>query len=103
METNFYLAPKPVATTPALPAEVQPLSDKKVPAVKTIDGGATLPSDKAFMAQIVTARLSGTTFPENPDNIAPSERTLRPYSTPMLPSEKLPQEQDVPETDDQIT
>lgn len=103
METNLYPAFKPVVTTSALLAEVQPPSDKKVPAVKALDGGATLPSDKAFVAQVVTARLSGTAFPENPENIAPPERTLRPYSTPMLPSEKLTPEEDVLEPEEIIT
>ena len=102
METNLYPALKPVVATSALLAEVQPPSDKKVPAVKALGGGATLPSDKAFVAQVVTARLSGTAFPENPDNIAPSERTLRPYGTPMLPSEKLTPEEDVLEPEEII-
>ncbi len=85
MDTSLTLTPKAVAAIPVIP-EAQRPSDTKVPVIKSLDGAATLPSDKAFVAQVVTARLSGTAFPENPAEIAPPDRTLRPYDIPMLPS-----------------
>jgi hypothetical protein len=93
MDTTRALAP--ITAIPALnyaPEQQQP-SDKKVPVVKGVDASATLPAEKPFVAQVVTARLSGTAFPENPGEIAPDERTLRPYNMPMLPGEKDPEEQ----------
>ncbi len=86
MDTSLTLAPKAVAAIPVVP-EAQRPSDKKVPTVNSFDGAAILPSDKAFVAQVVAARLSGTAFPDNPAAIAPPDRTLRPYDIPMLPSE----------------
>lgn len=84
MDTTLAFTPKPVAATPYV-TEREPPRDRKVPVVKDLDGAATLPSAKSFVAQVVNARLSGTEFPESPGKIAPAERTLRPYSTPMLP------------------
>lgn len=95
METQLTFAPKVAAATPPLAPELQPPSDKKVPVVKALDGSTTLPAERPFVAQVVTARLSGTAFPDNPSDIAPPERTLRPYGTPMLPSEKLPEPEEV--------
>jgi hypothetical protein len=84
MDTSLSL-PAPAATltatSPVLPRAVT----TKVQAVETADNSATLPAEKPFVAQIVTARLSGSEFPENPAEIAPPERTLRPYDVPMLP------------------
>ncbi|MEO1641224.1 MAG: hypothetical protein AAFU41_18470 [Pseudomonadota bacterium] len=60
----------------------------KVQAVETSDSASTLPSDKPFVAQVVNARLSGADYPDNPAEIAPPERTLRPYDVPMLPAEQ---------------
>ncbi|MEJ8560000.1 hypothetical protein QTO30_01220 [Yoonia sp. GPGPB17] len=71
------------ATAPVLPRAIT----TKVQAVESADNSATLPADKPFIAQVVTARLSGSEFPENPAEIAPPERTLRPYDVPMLPYE----------------
>ncbi len=93
MDTTLALAPKPAVAAPSYAPEQQPPSDKKVPIVKGLDASATLPAEKPFVAQVVTARLSGTAFPENPGEIVPEERTLRPYDTPMLPSNKDPEEE----------
>jgi len=87
MDTTLTFAPKTVAAIPYV-AEREPPRDTKVPVVKGFDGAATLPANKPFVAQVVNARLSGADFPEQPSEIAPSERTLRPYGTPMLPSEE---------------
>jgi hypothetical protein len=85
MNTTLAFAPRPIAAVPYL-AMREPPTDTKVPVVKVVDEPATLPANKPFVAQVVTARLSGSTFPENPGEIAPPDRTLRPYDTPMLPS-----------------
>ncbi len=76
-------SPAAAATTAAtvLPRAIT----TKVQAVEGGETSATLPSDKPFVAQVVTARLSGTEYPENPTEIAPPDRTLRPYDVPMLP------------------
>ena len=81
----------PTTTLPPptlLPKAEQPPSDQEVPVVKKMDQSATLPPEQPFVAQIVNARLSGEAFPEQPGEIAPPERTLRPYDVPMLPAEK---------------
>lgn len=95
MDTSLSL-PAPAATaqspTPVVPRAIT----TKVQAVESADSSATLPADKPFVAQIVSARLSGAAYPENPAEIAPPERTLRPYDVPMLPYEgdKASQETD---------
>lgn len=84
MDTSLNLpAPAAVAnaTTPSLPRAIT----TKVQAIEVTDNAATLPANKPFVAQVVTARLSGSEFPENPAEIAPADRTLRPYDLPMLP------------------
>ncbi|MEO0929756.1 MAG: hypothetical protein AAFY14_03770 [Pseudomonadota bacterium] len=86
MDTTLTFAPKTVAAIPYV-AEREPPRDNKVPVVKGFEGAATLPANKPFVAQVVSARLSGAEFPAQPGEIAPSDRTLRPYGTPMLPSE----------------
>ncbi len=95
MDTTLTFAPKTVAAIPYM-AEREPPRDNKVPVVKGFEGAATLPANKPFVAQVVTARLSGTEFPENPGEITPSDRTLRPYGTPMLPYENKEQPQTEP-------
>ncbi len=92
MDTTLTLAPKTAIPALSYAPEQRPPSDKKVPVVKGVDASATLPAERPFVAQVVTARLSGTAFPDNPGEIAPDERTLRPYNTPMLPGEKDPEE-----------
>ena len=84
MDTSLSL-PTPVATAVAAGPAVNRAITTKVQAVESSDNSATLPSNKPFVAQVVTARLSGSEFPENPTEIAPPERTLRPYNVPMLP------------------
>lgn len=85
MDTSLTLSASPAITasetTPVLPRAVT----TRVQAVEGAERGATLPDSKPFVAQVVTARLSGSDFPENPAEIAPPERTLRPYDVPMLP------------------
>jgi len=85
MDTSLTFPTTPaVAATGTLP--LLPRADTtKVQAVERSGLGATLPANKPFVAQVVTARLSGSEFPENPAEIAPPERTLRPYDVPMLP------------------
>lgn len=84
MDTSLNLPPPAAVaatTAPALPRAVT----TKVQAVEQADNSATLPANKPFVAQVVTARLSGSAYPQNPSEIAPPERTLRPYDIPMLP------------------
>ncbi|MEJ6402575.1 hypothetical protein [Yoonia sp. 2307UL14-13] len=86
---DTQIAPTNIFPTPTtLSAVRQPPSDTKVPRVQKLGESATLPSEGPFIAQVVNARLSGDDFPESPGEIAPSERTLRPYDVPMLPAEK---------------
>lgn len=87
MDISLAFPTKPVMVV-SRPPDQQPPAETRVVAVKAMSGSTTLPADKAFVAPIVTAKLSGAPFPENPGEIAPSERTLRPYDTPMLPYEK---------------
>lgn len=91
MDTSVTFAPKAIAAAPYMPSR-EAFRETKVPVVQKLDGAATLPADKPFVAQIVSARLSGTEFPENPGEIVPEERTLVPYGTPMLPSEETASE-----------
>ncbi|MFO8127370.1 hypothetical protein [Yoonia sp.] len=84
MDTSLNLLPLvtvAAAAAPALPRAVT----TKVHAVQQAENSATLPANKPFVAQVVTARLSGSAYPENPSEIAPPDRTLRPYDIPMLP------------------
>lgn len=101
METTLTLAPKTVPPVP-VQFEQRAVSDRKVPKVANTEKGSILPADKHFVAQVVNARLSGTSFPENPGEIVPEERTLRPYGTPMLPSDKPDADQDSQETPDEL-
>lgn len=84
MDTSLNLAPNSIAAGPYV-AKDQVVKDTKVPVVQRADGSATLPANKPFVAEIVSARLSGTEFPDQPGEIVPKDRTLRPYDTPMLP------------------
>ncbi len=86
MDTTLNLAPKAVVAVPYT-GEREPPRDTKVQAAKQMDGTATLPADTPFVAQVVNARLSGGDYPETQGEIAPADRTLRPYDTPMLPYE----------------
>ena len=56
--------------------------------VTPIDAGTksmARPAESPFVAPVVTARLSETDFQQSPSEIAPPDRTLRPYGVPMLP------------------
>ena len=77
MDTSLSLPPPAAAAIAAEPAVNRAITTK-VQAVESSDNSATLPSNKPLVAQVVTARLSGAEFPENPTEIAPPERTLRP-------------------------
>lgn len=77
-----------VAAPTSLSAAQQPPPDTKVPVVQRVEGRASLPPEHPFVAQVINARLSGEEFPESPGEIAPPERTLRPYDVPMLPADK---------------
>ena len=85
MDTSLSLStPTAAATANAAPAVPRAITTK-VQAVESGDKSATLPANTPFVAQVVTARLSGTEYPENPTEIVPPDRTLRPYDVPMLP------------------
>ncbi|MEL6684966.1 MAG: hypothetical protein AAFN63_13020 [Pseudomonadota bacterium] len=99
MDTALTLPPPAAAATSAAPAVPRAITTK-VQAVDGADGSATLPANKPFVAQVVTARLSGYEFPNNPGEIAPPERTLRPYDMPMLPSDSSDAEEDAPAAQD---
>ena len=87
MQTTPTLPPKGIMTTPYVAAQMQRI-EKEVPTVSHVETTAILPSDRVLIAQIVNARLSGTQFPENPVEIVPTDRKLKPYDVPMLPYEK---------------
>lgn len=87
MELTMNIAPKGISAIPYVAEQIQRV-DKEVPTVKPVATATTLPPDRIFVAQVVAARLSGTAFPESPGEIAPPERTLKPYDVPMLPYEK---------------
>ncbi|WP_342076162.1 hypothetical protein [Yoonia sp. SS1-5] len=99
MDPTLALPPKAAIAAPLTPAP-QRYVDTTVPAVKALDGAATLPAERPFVAQVVNARLSGGNFPETASEIAPPDRTLRPYNVPMLPFER---EEPVPEASDTET
>lgn len=100
MDTSLTLPPPAAAATNAAPVLPRAVITK-VQAVEGAEDSATLPSNKPFVAQVVTARLSGAEFPENPAEIAPAERTLRPYGVPMLPYDNGEVDADMPITDAQ--
>lgn len=86
MDTSLNpLAPLPIAN--AAPSPLPRAVTTRVQAIETADDAETLPANKPYVAPIISAQLSGTDFPDNPTEIAPSDRTLRPYDMPMLPSE----------------
>jgi len=89
------------AATPAAPI-VERAMTSRVQAITTSDDPATLPADKPFVAQVVAAQLSGTDFPENPSEIAPPERTLRPYDVPMLPADTDDETEATPQVADDL-
>ena len=92
MEINTATIPKFSLPSNAYPIEERPHVDGKVPVIKAMEGTTFHPSGKPFVAQVVTARLSGTAFPSAEAEIAPPERTMPPYGTPMLPPDKDPEQ-----------
>ena len=85
MDTSLTLSAPATAAVAASSPVLERANTTKVNAAERADRGATLPANKPFVAQVVSARLSGDEFPDNPAEIAPKERTLRPYDVPMLP------------------
>ena len=83
MDTSLNI-PAPAAVSQATPALPRAITTK-VQALERANTSATLPSEKPFVAQVVNAQLAGTDVPDTPSDIAPAERTLRPYDVPMLP------------------
>lgn len=87
MDTSLSL-PNVAVASPATAPVLERSITTKVSKIEASDRPATLPSDTPFIAQVVTARLSGSDYPENPKEITPQDRTLRPYDVPMLPYER---------------
>ncbi len=86
MDTALNLpAPATLAASPG-PVLERAITTKVTP-VDASNNSTTRPAEKPFVAQVVSARLSGAEYPENPGEIAPPDRTLRPYDVPMLPYE----------------
>jgi hypothetical protein len=94
MDTALNI-PAPTAMIAASGPVLERSITKKVTPVDVSGTAVTRPAEKPFVAQIVEARLSGTGFPDNPAEIVPKDRTLRPYDVPMLPSTPVTQ----PESD----
>jgi hypothetical protein len=92
MDTSLNLSPTAGVIVQATPVLERSITTK-VQAVEGHEDATTFPAEKPFVAQVVTARLSGAEYPENPAEITPTDRTLRPYDVPMLPyddEESLP-------------
>lgn len=87
METTLNL-PSSTAAVTAMSQVMPRAITTVVLQVEGTDQSATLPSNKPFVAQVVNARLSGAEYPENPAEIVPPDRTLRPYDVPMLPYDR---------------
>ena len=87
MDTALNLQSATPTTIPATPA-VERAVTTKVTRIEKSDEAATLPSDRPFLAQAVAARIEDSDYPDPPAEIAPPERTLRPYDVPMLPFDK---------------
>lgn len=85
MDTSFSFPTAPVISAQSSVPVVPRAQITRVQAIPQSDSGATVPTNKPFIAQVVNARLSGAEFPEIPSEITPPERTLRPYDVPMLP------------------
>jgi hypothetical protein len=84
MDTALNL-PLPAAAVSSDVSPIERAITTKVQALEKTDRPATLPPDRPFVAQAVSARLSVDDIPDDPTEIMPAERTLRPYDVPMLP------------------
>ncbi len=84
MDTSLNIAPPPHMTPQSAPLRERAMTTRVQP-LERADPAATLPDNNPFIARIVTARLSGSDYPDSPAEIAPPDRTLRPYDVPMLP------------------
>ncbi|WP_375255584.1 hypothetical protein [Yoonia sp.] len=92
MDTPLNLTNPTAVTVAPAPVTNQAITRKVTP-VDAHNTQITRPAEKPFAAQVVSALLSDADFPQAPGEIAPAERTLRPYDVPMLPyagAEMLP-------------
>ena len=86
MDPSLHLTPTAPAAMPYT-AQQRQLPDTLVAPVRSAQGSATLPPERPFVAQAVAARLDSS-FAEDPAEILPDDRILRPYGVPMLPAGK---------------
>ena len=99
MDTALNLPNSTAVATPSTPVVDRAITTKVTP-IDASDKATTRPSERPFVAQVVSARLSGAAFPANPGEITPPERTLRPYDVPMLPSRE---DADAPKSGPDVT
>lgn len=85
MEVSLNISPT-VSLTQAAPPLPRAVTTK-VQAIEPGEEPATLPSNKPFVGQVVSAQLSEAEPVEMRTETTTTERTLRPYDVPMLPSE----------------
>lgn len=85
MDTSLNLPPTAAAVqaAPQMPRAVT----TKVQSIEASENAATLPSNKPFVAQAVSAQLTGPEQQSEPSDIGSTERKLRPFGVPMLPYE----------------
>ena len=89
MDTSLNLPTHQAVQSTPTPVFDRSVTTKVAP-IDAKDVATTRPTEKPFVAQVVNARLSGADFPQNPSEIAPQDRTLRPYDVPMLPFSAKP-------------
>ncbi|WP_019955677.1 hypothetical protein [Yoonia vestfoldensis] len=87
MDTSLQMTPTSPAAVPYA-AQPRQVPDTVVPPVRSAQAPATLPPERPFVAQAVAARLQDGGFAEDPGEILPDDRVLRPYGVPMLPADK---------------
>ncbi|WP_322891314.1 MULTISPECIES: hypothetical protein [unclassified Yoonia] len=87
MDPSLHLTPTSPAAMPYA-AQARQLPDTMVAPVRSAQAPATLPPERPFVAQAVAARLQDGGFAEDPAEILPDDRVLRPYGMPMLPADK---------------
>ena len=89
MDTSLNLQATSVPVSSPTPVLDRSVTTKVAP-INVSDTATTRPAESPFIAQVVNARLSGTDFPQTHSEIAPPDRTLRPYDVPMLPHAQEP-------------
>lgn len=87
MDSSLHMTPTSSAAMPYAAAPRQ-VPDTVVAPVRSTPSPATLPPDRPFVAQVVAARLLDGGFADDPAEILPDDRVLRPYGMPMLPADK---------------